>query len=183
LQALVKSGELLPSLGRLEYEIDFMCFDAERAAETWLALGATRLIFHAESTTDILRLLTSAKKRYGADGFNHLISFGLALNIASDIALIEQCLGEIEFIQFMGIARIGRQGQPFDRRVLEKIRLFKMRHPELPVQVDGGISLDNAKELVALGVSNLIIGSRIMRAGDPAKAIEKFEELQTSYGV
>jgi ribulose-phosphate 3-epimerase len=183
LEAMVQEGKMLSNLDRFEYEVDLMCLDAERAAGEWIALGATRVVFHAETTTDAPRLLASARGRYGAGGLTPLISFGLALNIASDLALVEACLGEIEFVQFMGIAQIGRQGQPFDGRVLEKIHDFKERHPEFSVQVDGGISLAHAKELVALGVSNLVIGSGILRAKDPAYAIAAFEELRSPYGV
>ncbi len=182
---MVERGEMLPHLERLAYEIDLMCVDAERMAEAWLALGATRLTFHAESTTDLGRLLASARRRYGAGaGFaSDLISFGVALNIASDLALMEPYIGEIEYVQFMGIARIGRQGQPFDRRVFEKVRVFRSRHPEISVQVDGGISLDSAKKLVALGVSNLVVGSALLRARDPAATFAEFEALQSPYGV
>lgn len=183
LYEMIKRGEMLPHLERLEYEIDFMCLDAEQAAGAWLSLGASRLTFHAESATDLPRFLASVRKRYGDGGLTPLISFGLALNIASDLALIEPCLSAVEFVQFMGIAQIGRQGQPFDRRVIEKIRAFRLRHPEITLQVDGGISFESAKELVALGVSNLVIGSAIVCAGDPSTAVAAFEELKSPYGV
>ncbi len=185
LRDMIKRGEMLPHLDRIAYEIDLMCVDAERMAEAWLALGATRLTFHAESTTDLGRLLSSARKRYGAgDGFTFgLISFGVALNLKSDLALIERNLGEIEYVQCMGIARIGQQGQPFDRRVLEKVRVFRLRHPEIKIQVDGGVSLDNARRLIALGVSNLVVGSALLSARDPAAAFALFEALQSPYGV
>lgn len=185
LKAMVQKGEMLPHLDRLTYEIDLMCTNAEVMAEAWLALGATRLTFHAESTTDIGRLLASACRRYGAgDGFaSGLVSFGVAINLASDLALIEPCLGEVEYVQFMGIAQIGRQGQPFDRRVFEKIRVFRSRHSQIPVQVDGGVSLESAKKLVALGVSNLVVGSALLKAHDPDSVFAAFEALQTPYGV
>lgn len=185
LRDMVLRGEMLPHLDRFAYEIDLMCIDAERMAHAWLALGATRLTFHAESTTDLGRLLFSARKRYGAgDGFAPgLISFGVALNIASDLSLIEQNLSEIEYVQFMGIARIGRQGQPFDHRVLEKVRVFHARYPEIALQIDGGVSLDTARRLIALGVSNLVVGSALLLAPDPAAAFAMFEALQGSYGV
>lgn len=185
LETMVQKGEMLPHLDRIAYEIDLMCLDAERDAAKWLALGATRLTFHAETATDLPRLLAGARRRYGAGaGFiPGLVSFGLALNIASDLALIEPCLGEIDYIQFMGIARIGRQGQPFDRRVLEKVRVFHGRHPEVSLQVDGGVSLESARELIALGVSGLVVGSGILRASDPAAALAAFENLRNPYGV
>jgi len=182
-EVMVRSGEMLPHLDHFEYEIDLMCFDPDRVAGAWLALGATRLIFHSESATNLPRLIASARKRYGGGEFSSLISFGLAINIASDLALIEPCLDDIEFVQFMGIAQIGLQGQPFDQRVLEKVRVFHAHHPEIPMQVDGGISLENAKELVTLGVSNLVIGSGTLRSSDPTAAITAFEELQSPYGV
>lgn len=185
MRAMVEQGEMLPRPDRVTYEIDLMCVDAERAAEDWLALGATRLTFHAESVADLPRLLAFARRRYGpgANFATGLISFGVALNIGSDLALIEPCLEEIEYVQFMGIAQIGRQGQPFDERVFEKVRVFRARHPDLPVQVDGGVSLENAKKLISLGVTNLIIGSAIARADDPISTLAAFEDLKNSYGV
>ncbi len=177
-QYRVERREMLPRLDSFEYEVDLMCVDPESAAEEWLALGATRLSFHAESVTDLPRLLSFARRRYGS-----FISFGLALNIASDLALIEPCFKEIEYVQFMGIAQAGRQGQPFDERVFEKVRIFLDRHPGFPVQVDGGISLKNAKKLVGLGVTNLVIGSALLRASDPAAAFAAFEALESPYGV
>ena len=185
LRDMVDSGAMLPHLDRLAYEIDLMCLDAERMAEAWLALGATRLTFHAESATDLGRLLSSARRRYGAgDGFvPELISFGVAINLASDLKLIEPCLNEVEYVQFMGIARIGRQGQPFDRRVFEKIKAFHAKHPEIVLQVDGGVSLQNAGRLRALGASDLVVGSALLNARDFASVFAAFEEQQSPYGV
>lgn len=177
-------GDLLPCVDRIAYEIDLMCLDAERASEAWVALGASRLTFHAESAIDLTQFLSSVCERYG-HGFLScdLISIGLAINIASDLSLIEPYLDRIDYVQFMGIAKIGKQGQLFDRRTLEKVRLFRKRHPDIPVQVDGGVSLEVARELVALGVSDLVVGSAILRAADPAAEVEKFESLKSSYGV
>lgn len=170
--------DLLPALERIEYEIDLMCFDADRAAAPWLARGATRLTFHAESAMNLPRLLARARGRYG-----EFVTLGLAENIGSDLALIEPCLSQIAYVQFMGIAQIGRQGESFDRRALEKVRVFGARHPEVPVQVDGGVTLANAKELITLGVANLVVGSGLLKANDPAKALAAFEALETPFGV
>ena len=185
LHRMVEHGETLPWLDHFEYEIDLMCKDAEQAVGDWLTLGASRLTFHAESTSDMPRLLAAVRRRYGTDaGFtSDLIALGLTQNLANDFSLIESCLHEVEYIQFMGIAQIGQQGQPFDSRVLKTVRIFRTQHPEITLQVDGGISLENAKELIALGVSNLIIGSVLLRANDPAAVIARFEALQKPYGM
>lgn len=180
LKSMIVHGEMLPHLHRITYEIDLMCLDVERAIEEWLALGASRFTIHVESSTHMPRLLAAIRKHHGvSDSFApDLISFGLALNIESDNLLIEHCIGDIEYVQFMGIASIGKQGQPFDRRVLHKIRAFHKKHPNIAMQVDGGVSLDTAPELIALGVSSLIAGSAILRAKDPASEVAKFEALK-----
>lgn len=173
LEAMAQQGEMLPHLDSIEYEIDLMCFDALRAAEAWLALGASRLTFHAGSTDDLPRLIALARKRYG-----DIVSFGLALTSESDLAPVEQVIDSIEYVQFMGIARLGRQGQPFNERVLEQIRVFRERHPEIPMQVDGGVSRANARKLFALGVANVVVGSALLRASSPAAVIAELETLQ-----
>lgn len=178
LKAMVAKSEMLPRLNRFEYEIDLMCLDAERAATAWLALGATRLVFHAESVTDLPRLLARARSSFGL-----LISVGLALNVASNIALVEKNLDSIDFVQFMGIARIGRQGQPPDRGIFERVRSFHNRHPEVPIQIDGGVSVESARALRVLGASDLVVGSGLVRARDPLAAFEAFEGSQSPYGV
>ncbi len=173
MRALIERGEMLPALDHISYEIDLMCLDADKAASGWLALGASRLTFHAESAIDLPRLLQSARQCYGED----CVSFGLALNIETDLSLIEPHLSKIAYVQFMGIANIGKQGQIFDPRVFEKVRTFHARHPEIPLQVDGGVSLRNAERLLSLGVSDLVVGSAILRASDPAAAYAAFEML------
>lgn len=177
-KAMVARGEMLPMLDHVAYEMDLMCFDALGAAQAWLAIGATRLTFHAESAPDLPRLFASVRDQYGS-----FVALGLALNIAADLSLIRPCIGEIEYVQFMGIAQIGRQGEPFDERVFKKITTFRTLYPSVPFQVDGGVTLEHAKKLLALGVSNLIVGSAILRAHSPIAAVEAFEALQSSYGV
>lgn len=185
LQQMIERSEMLPEIHRVAYEIDLMCLDAEQAIEKWLALGATRFTLHAESATDLSQLIVLAQKCCGlGKGFSSdLVSFGLALNLASDLALIEPFIGEVAYVQCMGIARIGQQGLPFDERVFEKVRIFHERHPGMPIQVDGGVSLANAKKLLALGVTNLVVGHDILRAADPAAEIARFEALESSFGV
>ncbi len=183
LAAMIAQGEMLPQLNRVTYEVDLMCVDAERAVQDWLTLGVTRLTFHAESASDLPRLLAFVREKYGsgANFATGLISFGLAVNVASHLALIEPCLDEVEYVQFMGIAKIGRQGQPLDERVFEKMRIFHEKHPSIAMQVDGGVTLENARKLIALGVSNLIVGSALAKS--PSATLAAFEDLKPSFGV
>lgn len=170
----VARGEMLPALERIEYEIDLMCLDAPLAADAWTALGARRLTFHAGSILDLPTFLEEAVNRYGVK--EGLTTLGLALTSGSDLAIIEPCLHAIGYVQFMGIAKIGRQGQPFDRRIFEKIRVFHERHPNVSIQVDGGVSLLNVEMLTKAGATTLIVGSGIVRSQNPARAFATFAE-------
>lgn len=179
LQSMIRKGEMLPHLERIAYEIDLMCLDADRTADDWLTLGASRLTFHAEGILDIPAFLASMQKKYG----DVSTDFGIALNVASELSLIEPYLGQISYVQFMGIDSIGKQGQKFNRRTIEKIRTFRSRYAAIPIQVDGGVNLEVARELMALNVTNLVIGSALLRSSNPAKTMEAFEELESPFGV
>jgi ribulose-phosphate 3-epimerase len=185
LQGMRERGEMLSRLNHFSYEIDLMCRDADKAAGEWLALGALYLTFHAESTPNLPELFDYMQRQYGPGaGFSsQLVSFGVAINIASDLALIESSLPHISYVQFMGIAEIGKQGQPFDERVFEKMRIFHNKYPDIPIQVDGGVSLRNAKKLIALGATSLVVGSGLLRASDPKAVVREFDAIQSPYGV
>lgn len=177
-KSLVERGNMLPFLDRITYEIDLMCEDAHRAADAWLLLGATRLTLHVESVPNFSQFLPRVRNYYG-----DLVSFGLAINADTNLSSLEQNMDGIDYVQFMGIRRIGVQGQPFDQRVLERVRSFHRRYPKVPIQVDGGVTLQIAKQLLASGVSGLIVGSGILRAEDPVAAFDAFERLKSPFGV
>lgn len=168
----------LPRIGSIVYEIDLMAFDPIQFAKEWVDRGATRLTFHYESTTRPHELLRDAHSYFGS-----IVAIGLALNATTDLELIAPLVDEIEYLQCMGIAHIGRQGEPFDWQTLRKVQRARLRYPQLPVQVDGGVSLENAKDLMAAGASTLVVGSALLRASDPIGALTAFHALESPYGV
>lgn len=180
----VARHELLPHAGSLTIEVDLMVEEPEKTVGMWVALGARRITIHAESVIDLPRLLRSLQRTYGHDkGFApELLSIGLALNIDSELARIEPHLSMVDYVQFMGIDSIGKQGQPFDERVLRKIAIFRKRHTDIPLQVDGGVSLATAPKLLAAGVSRLVAGSSIWKSPDIGKEIEAYNSILESYG-
>lgn len=181
----VDSGDTLLHLGQFRYEIDLMVSNPEEVAGIWIAAGANRITVHAESTRYLPQLIERFKTEFGYDKdfAPGLLSLGLALNIESEISLIEPYFDSIDYIQLMGIAHIGRQGEPFDERVIRKVAQIKKTHAHIPVQVDGGVSITNAPALLSAGVSSLVVGSDIWHASDPAEELLRFEELGEQYGI
>ncbi len=175
----------LPYLGQINYEIDLMVSEPEEVTGAWIEAGASRITIHAESTKYLSKTISGLQFKYGhaKDFAPNLLSLGLAINVTSELALIEPYLEFADYVQFMGIATIGKQGQPFDTRVLQKISTFRHRHPEMDIQVDGGVSLQTMPELLNAGVDRLIVGSGLWNARNFAEQFKRFQDMSQEYGV
>lgn len=185
--ALVEGRSLspLPHLESLRVELDLMVNDPEETLATWMNTGATRILFHQESTLHMRELLQRMRTEYGYDRefLSGALSVGIAIGEQTRLELLEPYVPEINYVQFMGIKRIGSQGQPFSSDVFAHIRRFRAMYPAIPVQVDGGITLAVAKQLLELGVSRLVVGSSLWNAEDPKKRYQEFCELTEHYGI
>lgn len=177
--------ETLPHLGDFRFELDLMVEDAGVVAGAWIDQGVSRLTIHAESARDLPKLLENLQRTYGHDkGFApELLSIGLAIGVTTELTLIEPFLDQADYVQFMGIASIGKQGQPFDARALKRVKEFRRKYPDTPMQVDGGVNLHTAPALLDAGVSRLVVGSALWKGNDPKAELEKFNELAQEYGI
>ena len=159
----------LPDWQELDYEFDLMVDKPEEKIEDYVLIGATRIIIHAESKGDVLGAIKALKGR---------VEVGLALNIDTPIDVIDQFISKdgdnlIQFVQCMGIDTIGYQGQKFDTKVDDKIRKIRATYSNLPISVDGGVSLETAAELIAAGATRLVAGSAIFNDENPGEVIRK----------
>jgi ribulose-phosphate 3-epimerase len=181
----VGQGIILPRLERVKYEADLMCKDPEKIATDLINIGFVRLTLHAESTDDISGLIARMRHRVGAEAnfIAALVSIGLSINIETDVDVLLKHAEEVEYVQLMGVKEIGKQGQPFDTRVLDKVRAFRRAHPQAYIQVDGGVSLENAHDLVEAGVSRVIAGSAVLHATDLQSTARAFESLRSSFSA
>lgn len=176
---------LLLELGSFRYEVDLMVSNPEQVIGSWILAGANRITIHAGSVRSFGTLLSDLKSTYGYDKdfAPYLLSVGVAFTVDSDLTLIEPYLSEIDYVQFMGIAHIGRQGEPFDERVLEKMKMFRAKHPRVSIQVDGGVTPKSAPVLLSAGAHRLVVGSDIWHAEDIGEEIMALEALSEQYGI
>jgi len=170
---ILKEEDGLPGWQNLNFEIDLMANKPEEKVEEWVSAGATRIILHVESKGNVGKAIKMLKGR---------VEVGLALNEDTSISVIESPTlaiekDDVQFIQLMGIDRIGFQGQEFDAKVIEKIKEVKKFCPELPVSIDGGVSLENAKRLVEAGADRLVVGSAIFESDNYVEAIQQFKRI------
>lgn len=101
---------------------------------------------------------------------------GLSIRADTPLSRLEPLVSACDVVQLMSIERIGFQGQPFDTRVFERLASLREAFPDLPIIVDGGVSLDNIPLLLKAGATRFAIGSAIVRAHDPLVAYGRFGE-------
>jgi ribulose-phosphate 3-epimerase len=177
--------DVLPYLGKMQFEIDIMAQEPLTVAGAFISAGAGRIVIHAESTSYLGQTFSDLARLYGHDKdfAPGLLSIGIAINVQTDLAVIEPYLSKVDYVQFMGIAQIGKQGQPLDPRVIQKITSFRKKHNDITIQVDGGVSLQTAPDLLRAGVDHLVVGSALWKAPDLAETLQKFHELAQEYGI
>ncbi|OGZ08289.1 MAG: hypothetical protein A3C93_05145 [Candidatus Lloydbacteria bacterium RIFCSPHIGHO2_02_FULL_54_17] len=175
--ALSRQDEGMPFWEELDYEIDLMILEPEKHIDEWLPIGASRLIFHVEAVKDIDAFRGHDVFKEGARDINgeKVVEIGLAINPDTSPELLEPYIKQIDFVQCMGIAKIGYQGQPFDERVLEQVNKLRVKYPNLKISVDGGVSLDTVPLLKAAGANRLVAGSAVFGAENTALAVKELK--------
>ena len=176
--AMQTMDDTLPFFDELDYELDLMIDEPEKHIEEWLPLGASRIIFHIESIKDLELFWGHDIWKEGARdiGGEKVVEIGLAINPDTPLSAIEPYLDRIDLVQCMGIARIGYQGEPFDERVLGMINLLRVAMPNMPISVDGGVSLETAAELAAAGANRLVSGSAVFGSSDIKAAVKALKD-------
>lgn len=174
LSSIIDEEEGMPYWTELDYEFDLMIRNAHEQFDTFIQLGAKRIVFHleAEDEKEFHDFLESIDP-YIRDN----IEIGLAINTTTNIDKLDQYINYLDFIQCMGIEHIGQQGQPFDERVLEQISSIKKKYPEVVISIDGSVNEKTAEILVKHGVNRLVIGSALLRTYDIKNKILEFEEI------
>lgn len=165
---IINEEQGLPGWENLDFEIHLMCNKPEEIVEEWVRAGASRVIVHAEARGDVFEAI---QKLHG------IINVGLALKIATPVSEIAKYKDYIDFVQCMGIDHIGFQGQDFNPAVIEKVREIREQYPDITISVDGGVSLENAQELIGAGADRLVVGSAIFNSDNFVEAIQQLKAV------
>lgn len=150
-------------------EFDCMVLKPEQYLNTFLDLGMQRLIIHYGSTEALSDICSHARK------FGYKL--GLAFTSDVDRDLISDLIPKFDFIQIMGIAKVGKQGQPFDERTPDTITFFRARFPKLEIAVDGAVNKDTIPTLLQAGADRLAPGSAIIKSDDPRQSFLELRRL------
>lgn len=146
----------------LPLDVHLMIDRPERYVEQFAEAGADIITFHLEATKNVsetLRLIHSCGKKAG-----------ISIKPDTPIGALTPYRGLFDMVLVMSVEP-GFGGQQFIPSALDKIRRAKQLFPNVLVEVDGGITTDNAKQVIDAGVDVIVAGSAVFGAPDRKLAI------------
>lgn len=127
--------------------------------------GCHMIIFHHEAVSDHQRTIDAIRRRD--------FKVGLAVNPETKNTAFVDLVDDVDTILYMAVYP-GFYGAPFVPEVLDKVNELRRNKPEARIGVDGGIKLDNARDVRQAGADYICVGSAIFKAEDPAGAYRDF---------
>lgn len=153
----------------LLFDCHLMIAEPERYVEQFRKAGADIITFHLEATPHAQRLLTHIRS-LGAKA-------GISICPQTPVAMLEDLIEDVDLILVMSV-NPGFGGQKFIPRALEKIAqakaLVRRSGVRCEVEVDGGITLENARTAVQAGADVLVVGSAIFDTPDCGATTAEF---------
>lgn len=166
---LIKS---IKKISSIPFDVHLMIDKPERFIKDFVEAGADILTVHAEATTHLHRTIQKIKS-YG-------IKAGVSLNPATPLNALEYILDDIDLVLLMSV-NPGFGGQSFINSTKGKIQALRQiiddKGLDIIIEIDGGVKLSNAKELVDLGVDLLVSGSDIFGADDIIARTKAYKDL------
>nr|WP_294935784.1 ribulose-phosphate 3-epimerase [uncultured Flavobacterium sp.] len=156
-------------------DVHLMIEQPERYIETFAKIGADIITVHYEATTHLHRTLTQIK--------NAGCKAGVVLNLSTPVSVLEDILPECYMVLIMSI-NPGFGGQKFEEITYNKVRKLRKMIDEQGldtlIEIDGGVTDKNAKQLVEAGANVLVAGSYIFNAKDPIQTTADLKKLTSS---
>lgn len=153
-------------------DVHLMIVNPELYVEDFVKAGASIVTVHVEACTHLHRTLQEIK-RLG-------VAAGVALNPHTPIELLTEVLEEIDLVCVMSV-NPGFGGQKFIEHSYAKVtnlkNLILKKGAKTQIEVDGGVSEQNAKRLVEAGADILVAGSFVFKAPDPIAAIASLKSI------
>ena len=169
LEALKNYGIIAP------IDVHLMVKPVDRIIGDFAKAGADIITFHPEASEHVDRSLALIKEA-GCKA-------GLVLNPATPVHLLEHVMEKLDVILLMSV-NPGFGGQKFIPETLNKVKkvrqLIDASGRKIRLEIDGGVKVDNIKEIAAAGVDTFVAGSAIFNTPDYQKTITAMrQEIQT----
>ncbi len=162
----------LRAVTNIPFDVHLMIDRPERYIKDFVDAGADLITVHEEATIHLHRAIQEIK--------SHGIMAGVSLNPATPLENIEYILEDIDLVLIMTV-NPGFGGQSFIESMKDKIKKLRKiideRGLNIIIEVDGGVKLENAREILDCGANLLVAGSDIFGAEDIEDRTRQFKML------
>ncbi len=156
----------LRKVTKMPFDVHLMVEAPQNYIADFAKAGADILTVHLETAPHLHRVIQAIKEA----GLKAAVS----LNPSTPLYLLEEILPDLDMVLLMSV-NPGFGGQAFIPSSLEKVRKLRQmldaKGLKTDIQVDGGVTPDNAAQLIAAGATVLVAGSAVYKAPDMANAI------------
>jgi len=164
--------ESIRKITRSRLDVHLMIEDPDRYAPVFIQAGADQISVHQEACRHLDRTLRMIHDE-GALA-------GVVINPATPVAMLSEVLEVADYVLIMSV-NPGFGGQHFIPRALDKVReldrLRRERHLQLPIEIDGGITLENLQEVIRAGCDWVVTGSSVFHSPDPAATVAAMRQV------
>ncbi len=166
--------EAITKHGKKTIDVHLMIIDPDRYIKTFAQLGSNILTVHYEACNHLHRTLQAIK----AEG----MKAGVALNPHTSVDVLEDIINDIDLVCIMSV-NPGFGGQSFIENTFSKVEKLKAiiirKNASTVIEIDGGVTNKNAKQLVSAGADVLVAGSFVFKAENPTQTIADLKVLTT----
>ncbi len=153
-------------------DVHLMIVDPDRYIQTFADLGADVLTVHYEACTHLHRTIQAIK----AAG----MKAGVALNPHTPIAVLEDIITDLDLVCIMSV-NPGFGGQSFIENTYKKVsqlkHLIEFSESSTQIEIDGGVTDQNANALIEAGADVLVAGSFVFKSDDPTATIKNLKTI------
>jgi len=163
----------IKKISTIPLDVHLMIENPGDYVEKFINAGADYLTVHVEAATHLHGIIQAIKAN-GAKA-------GVSLNPHTPLSSIEEVLQDLDMVLIMSV-NPGFGGQSFIPQTLDKVKrlnkiLAKRGLENVEIEIDGGVKLNNIKEVAEAGVNILVSGSGVFGAENPAARIQEMKKV------
>lgn len=164
--------EFMKKMAEKPLDVHLMILEPEKYIEAFRKAGADVMTVHYEACPHLHRTIQQIKET-GAKA-------GVALNPHTPISLLEDVIEDLDMVLLMSV-NPGFGGQKFIYNTIPKIRhlrdLCTVKNTNTLIEIDGGVGLQNAEEILRAGANVLVAGSSVFASQNPMETITKLKAI------
>lgn len=153
-------------------DVHLMIVNPDKYIKKFKGVGANILTVHYEACTHLHRTIQAIK--------NEDMKAGVAINPHTPVDVLNEILNEIDLVCIMSV-NPGFGGQKFITNTFNKVKKMKelkeKNNNNFLIEIDGGVNIDNAKDLVDSGADVLVAGSSVFKSKNPIETIKKLKHI------